>query len=355
MNARTVRNALVVSTLALVMVFGSGASAASRTSAPVQFPRFLWGAWIGDQFTGKQPPWDWRAVTDFQAKNTGGRHISVLHWGVGTPWDHDFNYWRGALDLARDGGVLSVVDMSTGTVSLRAIAKGAYDKALQTWATEAAAWGQPFLLRFDFEMNGGWFPWGTTSSNKNTPADFVAAWRHVHQIFTSAGATNVRWVWCPNIVPDHGPTGLAALYPGDSYVDWTCTDGYNFGNPWKSFTKIYARTYAQLVRIAPTKPILVGEVGSIEHGGNKANWITAMFQALATRFPHIHGLLWYDVYGTDEVRHITRAWPIETSRASSAAFRQGIGSTLARVCRGLRGISLSYCMGTPVTGAESRH
>jgi Glycosyl hydrolase family 26 len=342
MNSRTVRNVLVISALALVSVLGPGSSAGARTSAAPQMPRFLWGAWIGNQFTGEQPPWDWKAVNDFEARNTGGRRLNALHWGVRTPWDYDFNYWRGALDIARKAGVISVVDMATDNVPLRAIANGARDGALKTWASEAASWGQPLLLRFDFEMNGRWFPWGTTQWNQNTPADFVAAWRHVHQIFTNAGATNVLWVWCPNIALHHRNSLLAKDYPGNNYVDWTCLDGYNFGHPWTSFARIYSFSYKKLVHIAPSKPMLIGEIGSTEHGGSKAGWIRNMFGALATRFRHIHGLLWYDVPGDQD-------WPIETSKSSSAAFSSGIGSTLTRVCHGLGGGAKAQCMGRAAT------
>ncbi len=339
MNARTIRNVLVVVlALAFVALFAGGVSADARPSLAPQSRGFLWGAWIGDQFTGQQPPWDWKAVEAFEARNTGGRHISALHWSVGTPWDHDFNYWRGALDIARNAGVTSVVDMGTDKVPLRTIANGAYDSALKLWATQAAAWGQPVLIRYDFEMNGRWYSWGTRPGNQNTPADYVAAWRHVHQIFTTAGATNVLWAWCPNIDPYHQMTDLAKLYPGNNYVDWTCLDGYNFGKPWARFTKLYSSTYRRVLRLAPSKPMLIGEIGSTQRGGNKAHWIRDMFAALAKRFRHIHGLLWYDVYSV-------KAWPIETSKASSSAFSRGIASTLARVCTGLSGGAKAQCLG----------
>ena len=198
MSSRTIRSLLAVLALALVLL-GSGVSANARASSAPQLPRFLWGAWIGDQYTGAQPPWDWRAVTDFERRNTGGRHINVLHWGVRNPWDHDFNYWRGALDIARNAGVISVIDMATDSVPLANIASGTRDPALETWANEAAAWGHPFFLRFDWEMNGNWFPWaeGVTKA----PGEYVAAWRHVHDIFTAVGATNVHL----GLVPQRRP------------------------------------------------------------------------------------------------------------------------------------------------------
>lgn len=334
----------MIAALALLALLGSGASAEGRTAAAPQVPRFVWGAWIGNQFTGTRPPWDWKPVSAFEARNAAGRHVSALHWGVGTPWDHDFNYWLGPFNLVQNSGALSVVDMITGSVSLRKISNGQYDPELQQWATEAAAWGQPFMLRFDFEMNGQWFKWGTRPVNKSTPADFVAAWRHVHRVFQNAGATNVLWVWCPNIDPYHEMTNLARLYPGNSYVDWTCLDGYNFGKPWTSFSKLYTSSYQQIRKIAPTKPMLLGEVASTGHRGNKAKWIHGMFKAFATRFRHIDGFLWWDEYGSHHPGH-PGDWPIESSAASSVAFSRGISSTLARVCRGFSGAAQARCLG----------
>jgi hypothetical protein len=344
MTTRSFRGMLLALALALLVLLGSVASAEGRTSAP-QLPRFLWGAWIGTQFTGTRPPWDWKAATAFEATNAGGRHVSASHWSVGTPWGHDFNYWQGAFNLSQNAGAVSVADMITGSAPLRKVADGAYDPALRQWATEAASWGHPFLLRFDFEMNGQWFYWGTRPGvNVNTPADYVAAWRHVHDIFTAAGATNVLWVWCPNADPLGEMTSLSRLYPGNAYVDWTCLDGYNFGRPWRSFTSIYERSYRQIRRLAPTKPMILGEVASTGHHGNKPRWIRNMFQAFDTRFRHIHGFLWWDEYGSHHPGH-PGDWPIETSRASSTAFRRGISSTLARTCRGLSGGAQARCLG----------
>ena len=172
-------------------------------------------------------------------------------------------------------------------------------------------------------------PWGTTPNSQNTPAEFVAAWRHVHDIFTSVGAFNVLWVWCPNAVSRHDQmTDPASVYPGRAYVDWTCMDGYNFDKPWRSFARLYGRTYRQITRIAPTKPMIIGEVATTGRGGNKARWIRGMFRALKTRFQKIDGLVWYDKWGAPD--RDPRDWPIETSRAASAAFRAGIRKTLAR-------------------------
>ena len=138
---------------------------------------------------------------------------------------------------------------------LTTIASGAYDDYIRRFATEAKNWGQPFLLRFAHEMNAYWYPWGTGAGNPNgnTPLDFVAAWRHVHDIFTEVGATNAIWVWCVN-TEFPGSTPIAQDYPGDAYVDWVAIDGYNFGTAvangtWQSLGQIFAPTYQDLVTL----------------------------------------------------------------------------------------------------------
>jgi hypothetical protein len=321
------RRTLVIVLLALIA--SGGLMAGSASTARNQLPPFLWGAWIGKQYTGGEAPWNWQAVNAFEARNAGGKHINIVHWGAGTFWEHDFNYWLSPLNRVRRAGAFSLVDVITAGAPLTKVADGAYDSALRNWATQAKRWGHPFLLRFDQEMNGSWEPWGTTPANQNTPADFVTAWRHVHDIFTAAGATNVLWVWCPNAIPPrHNMTDPASLYPGTAYLDWTCLDGYNAGKPWTSFTKLFARSYHEITRLAPDKPMIIGEVASTGRGRSKARWIRGMFQALKTRFHSIHGLVWYDKWGLPNKS--PRDWPIETSRAASAAFSAGIRRTLAR-------------------------
>ena len=93
--------------------------------------------------------------------------------------------------------------------SLRNIADGKFDSYIRTWARTLAAYGGEVQLRFAQEMNGDWYPWGR-GTNGNTPAEFVKAWRHVHDIFTAAGATNVQWVWRPRV------RGAAPVLPGRS-------------------------------------------------------------------------------------------------------------------------------------------
>jgi hypothetical protein len=302
---------------------------------PTRPPRSMfWGASIGSQLTGEQAPWDMRAVTEFE--RIAGKRISILNWGE-MFYSQEYcggycDFEQRVFDRVRNHGSIPFVTWAslpaTGSFSNANIAAGAQDAYLRRWATAAKRWGHPFFLRFDWEMNGSWFGWGV-GANGNTAADYVAMWRRVHRIFQSVGATNVTWVWCPNV--DLGPLApLAPLYPGDAFVDWVGLDGYNWGtNPaghqggWETFDQVYRSTYNRLVnKIAPRKPIIVSEVGSTEHGGSKAAWITDLLGVqLMRRYPKIRGVLWFDRTG-GEADYMD--WPIESSAAARRAFARAI-------------------------------
>jgi hypothetical protein len=230
----------------------------------------------------------------------------------------------GAIPVLSWGSQSTPASVSEPDFQLSDIIAGKYDSFIRSFATAAKAWGHPFFLRYDWEMNGGWFSWSDTA-NGNHPGEYVAAWRHVHDIFTEVGATNATWVWCPNADPGNTMESLSSVYPGDAYVDWTGLDGYNWGtNPakpsgWKTFSQIYHSTYGRIVEsVAPSKPMMIGEVASSEDGGSKAGWIKDMLARIPAEYPKIRALLWFDKFdsGLD--------WPIETSATATAAFAEGL-------------------------------
>ncbi|HKU12191.1 MAG TPA: glycosyl hydrolase [Sinomonas sp.] len=205
--------------------------------------------------------------------------------------------------------------------SLKNIAAGNFDSYIRSWGTALAAWGKPVMLRFAQEMNGNWYPWDE-SVNGNGPGDFVAAWRHVHDVIASAGAANVSWVWSPN-VPYSGSTPLAGLYPGPGYVDTVALDGYNWGTSqsWSSWTipsDLFGDGLNQLRSIAPGKPILIAETASAEAGGSKADWNTALVSYLNAQ-QDVTGFVWFDY--NKEVD-----WRIDSSSSSASALTAALAA-----------------------------
>jgi beta-mannanase len=226
------------------------------------------------------------------------------------------------------------------------VASGVYDSYIRQFARDARDWGHPFFLRLNWEMNGWWYPWaegkpgtGSVIYNGNQPGDYVAMWRHVHDLFTEEGATNVTWVWCINEMTatstgQHPP--MAQIYPGDDYVDWTGMDNYNRYAGWESFNTILTgsgtnwilNTYQALLAIAPTKPIMLAEFGSKEdpvNGQRKADWLTdALTVQLPGNFPRIKAAVYFNWNTTTDPADPDSSVVIESSAAAQAAFANGI-------------------------------
>ncbi|HXA29201.1 MAG TPA: glycosyl hydrolase [Candidatus Angelobacter sp.] len=209
---------------------------------------------------------------------------------------------------------------TTNAYPLRQIAAGVFDSYVRSWADALRSVRHRVLLRFDHEMNGSWSQWSTGVSAQ-IPADYVAAWRHVHDVFAAEGVTNVRWVWSPNVAYT-GSTPLQLLYPGDAYVDVAAIDGYNWGpvdlfHTWQSFSQVFSPTIAQVQAITH-RPLMIGEVACGTVGGDKAAWITDFFATLH-RTPAITGFIWFNANKEED-------WRIDSSPATTAAFQAGLAS-----------------------------
>jgi beta-mannanase len=196
------------------------------------------------------------------------------------------------------------------------IAAGAFDPYVRRAAREAAAYGQPILLRFAQEMNGAWYSWGAIPGN--TPEEYIAMWRHVVSIFREEGADNVRWVWSPNVYGAGGVEPFQAYYPGNEWVDYASLDGYNWSglkpSGWRSLAEVFESSYQAMTELTG-KPLMISETATPEEGGDKAAWIREILTVLPTRMPRVRALIWFDrVKETD--------WRIDSSPASDLAFRE---------------------------------
>jgi hypothetical protein len=202
---------------------------------------------------------------------------------------------------------------------LERIVDGTYDDYLRRSARTLRDVGDPVLLRFAHEMNGGWYPW-SESANGNRAGDYVRAWRHVHDLFRAEGADNVSWMWSPN-VEFPGSQPLDGLYPGARYVDVVGIDGYNWGTSrgeqaWQRPDEIFDATMATVRRLVPGTPIVLAEVGSTELGGDKAVWNGQLFAWMANQ-PDLAGFVWFQLDKETD-------WRIDSSASSAAAFRDGL-------------------------------
>ena len=284
---------------------GSG-GAAGNSALLVPDSGVLFGAFVG---TG--------TLDGFES--TLGRTVAINHTFVG--WTDDYTTMLPGLAA---GGRIPLVTWEAWENNVGApltdIIGGTYDAMIMARATAAKAFGQRFFLRWGHEMNGNWYPWGGANNGADTTATmtFITAYRHVHDLFVAAGATNVLWIFCPNVdsVPGDSWNQWQNYYPGDDYVDWVGLDGYNWGtvqstSTWQSFSTIVSRIYAGLA--AKGKPIIIPETASTEMGGDKAAWIAAILPALKTTFPAIKAFVWFQMNKETD-------WRVDSSPASQAAF-----------------------------------
>src|SRR6266487_4384866 len=193
------------------------------------------------------------------------------------------------------------------------IAAGVFDGDIRARARALRALHGPVMLRWFAEMDGR-----NDRPLVSSPGSFIAAWRHVHNIFASVGATNVTWIWCPNA--GHFAGGVSQrYYPGARYVDWICADGYNWaprrqGAPWKSVASIFTTFYRWGIRMG--KPLMIGEFGVLERApGEKAAWFRQTDRQLRALFPAIRAVIYFnsDHQGYD--------WRVTTSQSALSGFR----------------------------------
>jgi hypothetical protein len=243
------------------------------------------------------------AETDARLGRKPAIHLAYYDWA--TDWTTDPTTVSDFAD-----GRIPLINWEPANVNFDDIISGKLDSTIMARANGAKALGGKFFLDFAAEMNGdeGW--------GGNNPTRYIAAYRHIHDIFVTAGATNVVWAWCPNVTDVPGGAATMDYYPGDTYVDWTGVDGYNWGTSvagfsWQSFHEVFADIYPKLA--AKGKPIIIGEMASDEVGGSKAQWIDGIIPALENDFPLTRAFVWFDI---DKERH----WQINSSPAALAAY-----------------------------------
>lgn len=224
--------------------------------------------------------------------------------------------------------------------SWQAIASGKQDSYITQFAKDSAAFKYPFLIRFMEEMDGNYYPWGYSANGNTNPSDFVAAWKHVVDVFRKVGATNVLFVYCQRANGadqiDHGNNRelLKQLYPGDSYVDYIALDGYaSSKNNWRSVAMEFSPMYDLLTSIS-TRPMIFFEMGAAENPSDpmaKANWITQGFlTSIPQQFPKVVGASYTDADNTviNPGTQLDVLWKLNTSQNSLNAWKQVVASPL---------------------------
>ena len=140
------------------------------------------------------------------------------------------------------------------------IASGALDdKVIDVQARRIKDYGKKVFLSFDLEMD-------TRTPANGTPADYVKAYRHIHDRFRELGVDNVVWTWITTGYLDHADE-IRKMYPGDDYVDWIGYNQYNYYRchdaGWLTFAQTQAATHDWIrANISDDKPLMLSEFGT---------------------------------------------------------------------------------------------
>jgi mannan endo-1,4-beta-mannosidase len=254
-------------------------------------------------------PNSYSGVTSF-ANAAGAKPDVVMYYsGWFVPFPTRF------ANTAANNGAVPLVQMDPDGVSVAAIASGKYDGYLSEYAENVRAYHHPVILSFGHEMNGDWYTWGY---RKTSPTVFVAAWRHIVDLFRALGARNVTWLWTVNIINDTQRGKIprpTQWWPGDSYVNWVGIDGYYLKSSWQ-FAPLFGPTISA-VRSLTLDPILIAETGAVPAAGQPQK-IANLFAGV--RQYGLLGFVWFDSTNTAGVQ-----FGIDSSGAF-AAFRKGASS-----------------------------
>ena len=279
-------------------------STMTTLSMPVPMTKKLWGAFVGGSYAAS-------ALSAFEAQIGSAVNLQAVFigWGSGSG---DFPIEL-ATPLKSSGKTLII--FWEPSVDLDAIASGSWDAYMRAFAASVKSYEGPVILAPFHEMNGNWDVWDGPVGT-NSPAKFILAWKHMHEIFDAIGVPNVKWGWAVNneSVPNTAANKIENYYPGNTYVDIVGVDGFNFSAPWMTFDQVFG---SALNRISVYgKPIYIFSFASAA-GTQKAAWITDALAVQMYKYPLLAGWIWFN-------ENKEQNWLINSDAAALAAFKAAL-------------------------------
>jgi hypothetical protein len=241
-----------------------------------------------------------------------------------------YSWWedwpRGYAFRTAKAGRIPLISFNSRGYTWRQVADGEGDEWLRQRYEKIKAHPElsAGILIFDSEPEGD-------PPTKGSPADYVAAFRHVVQVAREEQLPN-RWANTLQAYTINSDKGAQKWWPGDDYVDFAGWDiyGARVNTPtvedcsaqgWRSFRDEATKPYQ--FALEHGKPMIIPELGQREDpddSGHKARWLQAMRVDLKTRFPNIVAISWAhsDFEG---ICPYALTWWIDTSPQALAAFK----------------------------------
>ncbi|WP_438296231.1 hypothetical protein [Streptomyces sp. HUAS TT7] len=286
----------------------------------------------------------------------------------------------GAFPSAEEIGALrsgATLLASLGTGSSRdwaSIAAGTSDATVLTYlrAVNAAATAHhldSLYVSFNHEPNA------KIDAGKGSPAQFVAAWRHVYQLaadthLNARSGGHLRWVWILSANGFGHPGAADSFWPGAESVDVVGVDGYVTGScsnkasgtyldPAKSSTKpeaVFGPALNWGTAHAAGKPVFIPEWGSVPFTSPalRPAFIEAMTPYVAAH-PQIGAVLYWNDHAapSSAQRPPAAAWKSwSTSRSPPTTWRPS-KRWRTRWRRTRKSSSCAGCSASPTTSSAS--
>ncbi|MBO0727779.1 MAG: Ig-like domain repeat protein [Acidimicrobiaceae bacterium] len=216
------------------------------------------------------------------------RSLSLVH--VYQSWTEPLPMYQIRQVLA--DGAIPLLDWRCGDSDANIIS-GADDTLISGYAHQLAALRTPIFLRWFYEPNLlNNKSWGRCISTAG-PLGYVEAFRHIHDLFAAAGATNVAFVWATG---SSGDPDLMQYFPGSQYVDWIAADGYDriAVNPRQVFSQTFGKWYDEFSGFG--LPMMVSETGA-KQSAAQAAYVSHLESSFPTQFPQIKALCYFDANG----------------------------------------------------------
>lgn len=238
-----------------------------------------------------------------------GRRLDIVQSYRG--WKSDFPTGLGK--SVTDGNRYLL--LTWGGADTKKIVQGEYDDLIQRRARAVKALGKPVFLRWSPDMD--------ISSNRkqvHAPADFIAAWKHLRNVFERESVDNVAWVWCPT-ARGFGGGNAGEYYPGDDHVDWICADAQPRADYDYLDLSEGLKMFMQWARDRH-KPIMIAEFGVPKsYGERRAEWLREASKTLQD--PQVKAVVYFNSdERAENARDKRRAYSVTGDKHTMSALRE---------------------------------
>ncbi|MBO2447022.1 hypothetical protein J4573_07970 [Actinomadura barringtoniae] len=258
---------------------------------------------------------------DKDATKPGMASLTGFERAMGRQLDiaQSYSGWKSDFPKDTDTALLSgkrYLLLTWAGADTREITRGKDDDLIRARARAIKATGKPIFLRWQRDMDKE----SLQTSRVHSPADFIAAWKHLRAIFKKEKVDNVAWVWCPT-ANGFGSRDAAAFYPGDDQVDWICVDAQPGGDYEYRDLSETVKLFMEWAK-GRHKPIMIAELGVPQsYGDRRAEWLRKAAQTLQA--PQVKAVVYFDSdEQAEEPRDKRRKYSVTGDKQAMSALRE---------------------------------